>query len=1848
MARDFILSAGVRFDPRDIDTKQIRKAITTAIQNMRVNLSIRQATVRREAITSVNRIFSDKLRIHLSAKNFSFNQGAILARLGKALRGVEKEFKLKVGFDKAHLRAQVTQALKELGVTVPAKVKLQKPTQTETARQVQPTGQLVAEQEVQNMANLVRVQRDLQQITPPLLRGQAQLSQILKNSGVSAEFFGGKIAQVTTRFAAYAVSIRGIFALQNAFNNSLRAIVEFDNVLADLQKVLQQTPQNLSATADAMFRVADETGRTFNDVAVSLNTFARQGLGSVEQALEFTRAALIATNVTELSSAEATRFLTTVTRVYSDEARDLEGVLDILTVTADNAATTAQGLAQAFVRSGAAAKAVGVTYRELTAITASVIETTQASAERVGTALKTIFSRLVTTNDKIREQANAWGANISATDGVIEILTKLSGIYGQLDVFQRGQLAYLVAGRRRFTEFAAILEGFTKTNELLAKQQDAAGTSARKQEIELQKLSVQATQIRNIWNEFIQELAGTKEGAEGVGLLRGLFSTLLGTVREFSLVLRDTAGFITDLAQQSDLVTASFKTIAKTALFTVGVSVIRGIVSGFRQVVQVGKLIQGVLINISGREKEVLGAILRQAQAAEGALSVDRQRLSLKERILNAEQRSANLSVRRNAITIRRPQGPFSGVRRRAQGVGRAVRGAVGAGARRLGATAGGLFVAQVAADRLSDNAEQLGVAFGGTEKASQKLTEGMVRASSSSINLGATVAAITGSLQGGLLVGLTTLAVSLFRLQFEIDAQLRSLRQNTLELNAMRVAVIDVRNSTSQFAEITREIASQRDGVANALDEVSVFSVATRFAATSAERLESGLSELATVTENVNNRLRAATAQLDFQKALDEASSSLRGQIAEIEVGLETGNFSREFDPFIQAISQLETKVQEVDSVQKGILTTSEAISNAFAIQAQLQDATSTRALSLLRTQGLISDEANNFIRAQREAANETSVALQKNEAAILGLTQSRARFESALEEAKENQLAISKNEVATEDEKAAALDNINRLQNAISAATEEIAEREAVNERLLGRINDAQETINRQVEEEVKRVQDIAVSYAQVANNLDLTIAKGKEKLQDTKEENDELRAQLALQRSLAARGGDFADSAAGQAARRIAEIQREIAQQERNFENEIARIQQAQAQARAAGRTDQLQRLQGQEQARARQQAEQLQELRRSAILQLQIELEQPLSESIRSQQEELARVEINRINNVLEAEREVSNRRIEIIKRLADSPELFRSFRSEISRLSTSLVEEFGTAGALIVQEQRKQTAEAVQAVQDGFSRIRGVGLGPSAELQAGLEARERLITLAEEQIANERETILDRVKNSAEEVSDAEEKLAEARNEIPQLNANIINAEKQIAQARKSQEEAVRQFFNAAQAAADAQVQYNVELAKARAQVVASTAGAGDFGEKLGALNTALASAVGGVRASEEQILQIRADIAQQALGIYQQQFNAVKGIATQAATATEEEISKIRGTLAAGRAVAGGANVLSIPEELRAGLSSVAQVIPGLEDALQRQGAELLGISPGVFESIEGQMLELARTSAETGQSQVDAAFRQVAVSQTQVAQADQQIQEAKNQLQVQEQIRDRAIIQANYAQRNVGAVRATHETIAREANRSLDRLTTLTGVNKNILAAINSMNANIEGSINDLKGNLSETVNTLKSITGGTALNAAGGTLSNTEIGGLIRAARREKAAMPPGSRLMLANTSEVVLNRRQASQMGMRALPKANAQAGNAAAETGLTSAVGALRSAVESLNSSMSSAGRPPEQNFNVNVDTNKKVQVTGIDTLNKAMQQAFEERMSDIVDKKEFEAVRNTVVGLAQRMKEAGVR
>ena len=274
------------------------------------------------------------------------------------------------------------------------------------------------------------------------------LGEGLSAATVNANEFEKSMAAANARVIAFGASAGLIMAVQRALKETVRATIQVEKSLTDINVVLNTNTKGLQKFGDNLFKIAGQTGQGFKTVAVAATELARQGLG-MEQTLKRTSDALILTRLTGMQAEEAVSSLTAAVNSFSKAGITSAQVINKMAKVDQAFAVSSDDLAKAISRVGSSAVDAGVSMDELLAITTAVQQRTARGGAVIGNAFKTIFTRIGRTDVQkklsdigVATRDMATGAMLPAT----RVLENLSKKFQTLGKSQQNQIAESVAG----------------------------------------------------------------------------------------------------------------------------------------------------------------------------------------------------------------------------------------------------------------------------------------------------------------------------------------------------------------------------------------------------------------------------------------------------------------------------------------------------------------------------------------------------------------------------------------------------------------------------------------------------------------------------------------------------------------------------------------------------------------------------------------------------------------------------------------------------------------------------------------------------------------------------------------------------------------------------------------------------------------------------------------------------------------------------------------------------------------------------------------------------------------------------------------------------------------------------------------------------------------------------------------------------------------------------------------------------------------------------------------------------------------------------------------------------------
>lgn len=328
-----------------------------------------------------------------------------------------------------------------------------------------------------------------------------------------------EMARVTVQSFKFTAAQTMIQGITNAVREAYQWVEELNKAITDIGVVTGKTASELDLVTQSAIKGAKELRIAAADYAEGQLIFYQQGLNDkeVQRRTEITVKAAAAANQ---SMKDMSSQLTAIWNTYQMAADEQARAASVGAKMAADTAVDFADIATAMQVAAAPAAQMGVSYNSLAAIIATVGDTTQQSASVIGNAFKTIFSRFqqlksegtdgeITLN-RVSSQLQELGVNVLDSAGELRQLDDVIHEVGeQWDSWSSKQqlaIAQLVGGTRQYGQFLALMQNYSKYQDLLQSANLEDGSALESQyEASLQSIESYALNAGEAWNRAFGE-----------------------------------------------------------------------------------------------------------------------------------------------------------------------------------------------------------------------------------------------------------------------------------------------------------------------------------------------------------------------------------------------------------------------------------------------------------------------------------------------------------------------------------------------------------------------------------------------------------------------------------------------------------------------------------------------------------------------------------------------------------------------------------------------------------------------------------------------------------------------------------------------------------------------------------------------------------------------------------------------------------------------------------------------------------------------------------------------------------------------------------------------------------------------------------------------------------------------------------------------------------------------------------------------------------------------------------------------------------------------------------------------
>ena len=373
-----------------------------------------------------------------------------------------------------------------------------------------------------------------------------------------------------------------------AIGDAYRYAEDLNESLNNIRIVTGKSTAEMAQFAKQANRAAKELNTTTTKYTDASLIYYQQGLDDKSVKARTDVTAKFA-NVSRENLTTSSEYLTAIWNNFAKGSKNLEYFADVIVALGAATASSSQEIATGLNKFAATAETVGLSYEYATAALATVTATTRQSADVVGTAFKTLFSRIQdlelgktlddgTTLGKYSKALDAVGVAIKDSNGELRdmdrILDDIGGKWDTLNKDEQVALAQAVGGIRQYTQFIALMDNWDFMEENLETAKNATGElqnqanifaeswEAARKNVKASAEGIYDSLVKDeFWigltNGFADGLKSVELFADSIGGLKGVLA--LATIAMNKLVGPKVAQSIRDVAYNVGILTGKEK-----------------------------------------------------------------------------------------------------------------------------------------------------------------------------------------------------------------------------------------------------------------------------------------------------------------------------------------------------------------------------------------------------------------------------------------------------------------------------------------------------------------------------------------------------------------------------------------------------------------------------------------------------------------------------------------------------------------------------------------------------------------------------------------------------------------------------------------------------------------------------------------------------------------------------------------------------------------------------------------------------------------------------------------------------------------------------------------------------------------------------------------------------------------------------------------------------------------------------------------------------------------------------------------------------------------------------------------
>lgn len=313
--------------------------------------------------------------------------------------------------------------------------------------------------------------------------------------------------------------------MKRIYRETITTITEMDKALTGMAVVTSMSREETWQLVGSFQKLAEQTGKTTSEIAAMATKFYQQGK-STQQVLQLTEAAAKAATIAGIDGSRSIDLLTNAMNGFQMSANQAMIVSDKFAALAASAATDYEELATALSKVAAQANLAGMSMDFTLGMLTKGIEVTREAPETIGTALKTVISRMRELTDygktlednidvnRVEKALGNIGVELRDESGQFRdlesVLTEVGKKWDTLNKNQQANVAVALAGTRQQSRLIAMMQDFDRTLELVDTAANSYGATMAQSAKYMEGLEAKTTLLTNSYQNLITNITNSE------------------------------------------------------------------------------------------------------------------------------------------------------------------------------------------------------------------------------------------------------------------------------------------------------------------------------------------------------------------------------------------------------------------------------------------------------------------------------------------------------------------------------------------------------------------------------------------------------------------------------------------------------------------------------------------------------------------------------------------------------------------------------------------------------------------------------------------------------------------------------------------------------------------------------------------------------------------------------------------------------------------------------------------------------------------------------------------------------------------------------------------------------------------------------------------------------------------------------------------------------------------------------------------------------------------------------------------------------------------------------------------